>query len=336
MPLFTTSLCRLLRIDLPIVQAPIGNAATPALVAAVSNAGGLGMLSATWRSLDALRQMIQQTHQLTNCPFGVNVVLQWPQEDRIRVCLEEGVAVVSLCWGDPSPYIPSIHAAGIPVMCTVGSSVQARQARELGADVCVAQGWEAGGHIWGQVATLPLVPRVVDAVAPLPVLAAGGIADGRGIAAALVLGAAGVWLGTRFLASAEAGVHPLYQEKVLQASEADTLYTCLFDEGWSEAPHRVLRTGTVDRWETDGCAPRGHRPGEGETVATTPGGRPIGRYSAAFPQPGMQGDVEALALYAGQSVGLVSTVQSAGTLVRALAEDAARVLTQSSTLLLSS
>lgn len=122
MPAFNTSFCRLLQIDLPIVQAPIGNATTPALAAAVSNAGGLGMLSVTWRSPDAIRRVVRQTRQLTSRPFGVNLVLQWPQEDQLRVCLEEGVAVVSFCWGDPSPYIPSVHAAGALVMHTVGSS----------------------------------------------------------------------------------------------------------------------------------------------------------------------------------------------------------------------
>ncbi len=333
MPTFNTSFCRLLHLDLPIVQAPIGNATSPALVAAVSNAGGLGMLSVTWRSPDAIRKMIRETHQLTSRPFGVNLVLQWPQEERLRVCLEEGIAVVSLCWGDPSPYIPAAHAVGTLVMQTVASAAEARRVRDMGVDVCVAQGWEAGGHVWGQVATLPLVPSVVDAVAPLPVLAAGGIGDGRGIAAALVLGSAGVWLGTRFLASAEAQIHPLYQEKVLQACETDTCYSCLFDEGWPEAPHRVLRNSTVIEWETSGFPQSGHRPGEGEMIATAPGGRSMVRYGYALPQPGMEGDVEALALYAGQSVGLVNDVQSAGTLVKALADETAQALKQSGSFL---
>ncbi len=185
--------------------------------------------------------MIRETHSLTNRPFGVNLVLQWDQEERLRVCLEEGVAVVSFFWGDPSPYIASVHAAGAFVMHTIASAAEAKQARDMGVDVCVAQGWEAGGHVWGQVGTFPLVPCIVDAVAPLPVLAAGGIADGRGIAAALILGAAGVWLGTRFLASAEARIHPLYREKILYAAETDTIYSCLFDDGWPNAPHRALR-----------------------------------------------------------------------------------------------
>src|SRR5204862_1663663 len=118
-----------------------------------------------------------------------------------------------------------------------------------GGDIVVAQGWEAGGHVWGRVATMPLVPRVVDAVRPTPVVAAGGIADGRGVAAALVLGAAGAWLGTRFLASEEIFIHPDYRERVLRAAETDTSYTTLFDVGWEDAPHRTLRNRTLEAWE---------------------------------------------------------------------------------------
>lgn len=333
MPTFNTSFCHLLHIDLPIVQAPIGSATTPALAAAVSNAGGLGMLAVTWHSPAVIRQMIRETHQLTKRPFGVNLVLQWPQEERLRVCLEEGVAVVSFFWGDPSPYIPFVHRAGALVMHTVASAEEAKQARDKGVDICAAQGWEAGGHVWGQVATFPLVPCVVDAVAPTPVLAVGGIADGRGIAAALVLGAAGVWLGTRFLATYEARVHPIYREKVLRASETDTVYASLFDGGWPGAPHRALRNSTVTQWEASGSPQSGKRPGEGERIATTPDGRPVERYSDVIPLPEMAGDLEALALYAGQSAGLVSDVQSAGALVKALADETREALKRGESLL---
>ncbi len=327
MSTFTTSLCHLLHIDVPIVQAPIGSATTPALAAAVSNAGGLGILAVTWQSPDVIRHMIRETHSLTNRPFGVNLVLQWDQEERLRVCLEEGVAVVSFFWGDPSPYIASVHAAGAFVMHTIASAAEAKQARDMGVDVCVAQGWEAGGHVWGQVGTLPLVPCIVDAVAPLSVIAAGGIADGHGIAAALVLGAAGVWLGTRFLVSAEAHIHPLYREKILHSTETDTVYSRLFDEGWPNAPHRALRNSSIMQWEASVSPHTGERPGEGEIIATTADGKPIARYSDVFPQPGMEGNVEALALYAGQSVGLISDIQSAGEVLRRLVNETIQALT---------
>lgn len=279
---FNTSFCRLLGIDLPIVQAPVGSATTPALAAAVSNAGGLGMLAVSWHSPAVIRQLIRDTHRLTKRPFGVNLVLQWPQEERLRVCLEEGVAVVSFFWGDPSPYISAVHQAGALVMHTVASAAEAREARDKGIDLCAAQGWEAGGHVWGKTATLPLVPRVVDAVAPMPVLAVGGIADGRGIAAALTLGAAGAWLGTRFLATTEAEVHPIYQEKILRATETDTIYSCLFDGGWPGAPHRVLRNNTVNRWEASGSPQGGNDQVKAKRLLPLQRGNPFNGTATSF------------------------------------------------------
>ena len=323
-----TPLCQLLGIELPIIQAPIGNATCPALVAAVSNAGGLGMLSVTWRDVATIRQMIREIRQLTDRPFGINLVLHWPPEERLKACLEEGVPVVSFFWGDPSPYISIVHAAGALVMQTVGSAAEARRIRDAGADILVAQGWEAGGHVWGQVATLPLVPRVVDAVAPTPVVVAGGIADGRGIAAVLALGAAGAWIGTRFLASQEAQAHPLYVQKVLQAAETETVYSSVFDSGWPNAPHRTLRNSTFTNWEASGSPPGGARPNEGEGIASWANGTPITRYSAELPGPEVTGEVEAMALYAGQSTGLVSRLQSAHDIVKEMADEAIRTLQQ--------
>lgn len=201
-----------------------------------------------------------------------------------------------------------------------------RHAVECGADAIVAQGWEAGGHIRGTVATLPLVPQVVDAVTPVPVVAAGGIADGRGIAAALMLGAAGVWIGTRFLASEESAAHPVYKEKIIESREDDTLYSGLFDVGWENAPHRTLRNSTVEEWEAAGRPPSGRRPGEGETIANFADGRAALRYSDVIPLPGMTGRLEALALYAEQSTGLVSLIQRAGEIVEQLANETAEAL----------
>jgi nitronate monooxygenase len=321
-----TPLCSLLGIELPILQAPMGGCAVPPLAAAVSNAGGLGMLGVSWFELDVMRAVIGETRRLTDRPFAVNLALEWPQAERLAICLDEGVRIVSLFWGDPTPYVRSIHAAGALLLQTVGSADEARRAVDAGADVVVAQGWEAGGHVWSQVATLPLVPRVVDAVRPTPVVAAGGIADGRGVAAVLVLGAAGAWIGTRFLASEEAFIHPSYRDRVIAARETDTVYTTLFDVGWPAAPHRTLRNSTVAAWESAGQPASGTRPGEGETVATLPDGTPVPRYSEIPPLPGMEGDIESLVHYAGQSAGLVSRVRPAADIVRELAEETARAL----------
>ena len=321
-----TSFCDLFGIDLPIVQAPIGSATCPALAAAVSNAGGLGMLAGTWRDPDSLRRMVRETRELTGRPFGVNLVLRWPPEERLELCLEEGVEVVSFVWGDPAPYIERVHSGGARLLHTVGSAEEATVAAEAGVDVVVAQGWEAGGHVLGSVATLPLIPLAVDAVRPRPVLAAGGIADGRGLVAALALGAEGVMMGTRFLASEEARVHPGYRDAVLRASETDTVYSKLFDIGWPDAPHRTFRNTTVAAWEEAGRPAGGSRPGEGEVVASDPDGSPVPRYSDVIPLPGTTGDVEALALYMGQSAGQVRRIQPAAEIVEEVRLEAEQTL----------
>ena len=323
---FDTPFCRLAGIDLPIVQAPVGGISTPALAAAVSEAGGLGTLSITWREPDALRAMLRETRAGTGKPFAVNLVLAWDPAERLEIALEAGVRIVSFFWGDPAPWVERIHSAGGIVLHTVASAEEARRAAAVGVDAVVAQGWEAGGHVWGQTTTLALVPRVVDAVWPVPVVAAGGIADGRGLAAALALGAGAAWMGTRFLLAEEAATHPDYRERLMAAAETDTAYGSLFDVGWPDAPLRSLRNGTWEAWRAAGEPPPGARPGEGETVARGEDGRPIVRYSNDAPVAGASGDIAAMALYAGQGVGLASRVQPAAEIVREVAAEAATAL----------
>ena len=301
----------------------MGGAVGPALAAAVSNAGGLGML-VLWRAdPDTMRKQIRETRALTAKPFGVNLNLEFPQEERLDVCLAEKVPIISFFWRDPATLVRRAKEAGAIVLHTVGSADAARGAVDCGVDVVVAQGWEAGGHVRGTVATLPLVPAVVDAIAPTPVVAAGGIGDGRGLAAVLALGAAGAWIGTRFLASHEAAIHPHYRERLLRASENDTVFLEeLFDVGWHKAPHRVLRNKTVDRWEAAGRPASGTRPGEGEVVARSRLAGEIVRYQSYTPGMDVEGDIDALSLWAGQSVGLVSQVKAAGDIVREIVDEA--------------
>lgn len=313
-----TKLCDLLHIEVPIIEAPIVE--SPRLVAAVSNAGGLGMLP-TYSGPDEVRKNIREIKKLTDKPFGVNLILsrpQWPPDENLKTCLDESVPIVSFFWGDPSPYIKTLHDAGAIVASTVASASEARKVSDSGVDVIVAQGWEAGGHVWGTVATMPLTPCVVDAVYPKPVVSAGGIGDGRGIAAALMLGASGAWLGTRFVASKESPFHQIYKERILKAEETDTEYTILFDSDWENAPHRALRNKTIEDWEKAGRPPRGKRPKEGETVATTRDGKKIHYYDMEDPFPGMEGDIEGLMMLAGQSVGLISNLPTAAEIMTTL------------------
>ena len=312
--------------DYPVIQAPIGSASCPALAAAVSDAGGLGMLALSWRSPAEARAKIRATRQLTQRPFGINLVLAWDMRERLEAALDEGVGIVSLAWGDPTPFTSIAHRAGAFVIQTVGSAEEAVRAKDSGVDAVVAQGWESGGHVLGEVAMSVLVPAVCDAVGPLPVIAAGGIADGRGIAAALALGAEAVWIGTRFLATPEAHVHPSYRARVLAARETDTVFSSLFDKGWPDAPHRTMRNSTVRAWEVAGRPDRPNRPGEDDVVARGEDGRPIVRYEDAIPLPGTTGDCEALALYAGQSAALVGEVVPARELVARLMRETTEAL----------
>jgi NAD(P)H-dependent flavin oxidoreductase YrpB (nitropropane dioxygenase family) len=322
----TTPFCRTLSLTAPVVQAPVGSASTAELAAAVSNAGGLGMLALTWTPPGSVRERIRATRALTDRPFGVNVVLEWDQHERVRACAKESVAVVSTFWGDPRPYVDTIHAGGALHLHTVGCAEEARRAVEAGVDVIVAQGWEAGGRVWGQVATLPLVPAVIDAVRPVPVIAAGGVADGRGLAAVLALGADAGWIGTRFLLAREANVHREWQRRIRDASEASTWYGTVFDRGWPGAPHRTLRNSTLEAWENAGRPDAPRRPGEGDVIAYAPDGTSLHRYGSDAPVGGVTGDVEALALYAGQSAGVVADVRPAAAIVEELVSGAADAL----------
>jgi NAD(P)H-dependent flavin oxidoreductase YrpB (nitropropane dioxygenase family) len=320
-----TPLCDLVGIEVPIVLAPMGGAVTPNLAAAVSRAGALGMLPLTWTPPEQIAAVVEATRLHTDRPFGANLGLAWDQHERLATTLEAGVRVVSFFWGDASGLIGEARDGGALVFVTVGTADEGRAAADAGADVIVAQGWEAGGHVWGTVSTLALVPRVVDAVWPVPVVAAGGIADGRGLAAVLALGAAGAWVGTRFLAASEADIHPDYRRRILAAGEADTFYGTLFDRGWPDAPHRTLRNSTIDAWEQAGRPPTGSRPGEDEEPASRADGSPISRYAASTPTAAMSGDVEPLPHWAGQGVGLVTREESAADIVTSLVTEAEKI-----------
>src|ERR1700678_2283358 len=178
--------------------------------------------------------------------------------------------------GDPSGYVERVHDAGGLVLHTVGTAEEARRAAASGVDVIVAQGWEAGGHVGSTVATLPLVPAVVDAVTPVPVIAAGGIGDARGVAAVLALGAQAAWLGTRFLLAQEMPIHEDYRRALIAAAETDPQrYPNLYSVGWPDSPHRALRNSTADAWEAAGRPQLAQPPGVGEVIAHLASGEAI-------------------------------------------------------------
>ena len=325
-----TRLCEVLGIEVPIIAAPMGWVTGPELAAAVSNAGGLGIMSFSLNPPPALREQIRRLRRLTDKPFGVNLILAFPQDENVAVCLEERVPVLSFFWGDPSRHVGPAHAAGVTVVDQVGSVAAAERSARAGVDIIIAQGVEAGGHVAGEVTTMALVPRVVDAVAPTPVVAAGGIADARGLVAALSLGAEGVVLGTRFLATPEATAHPIYKQKVLAATEEDTVRTILFGHGWPNAPHRTLRTPFVEQWLGKEARAQESRPDEPIIGETSIGGKrvPVQRFVGFPPSEDATGDIESMDLLAGQSVGLVRTLQPAATIVRELVDGAREIIAQ--------
>ena len=219
-----TTLCELLGIEHPIIQGGMAWAANAELAAAVSNAGGFGIVGAGNLPAEAVRQELHRARDMTDRPFGANVPLFAPGvEERLQVFIDEGVSVVTVGGGNVGPYLGPLQRAGILVIPVVASVALARRLARQGVNALIAEGMESGGHI-GDVATLPLVPQVVDAV-DIPVIAAGGFADGRGLAAALALGAAGIQMGTRFICTAECQAHDNYKQKIVRAHDRATMVT---------------------------------------------------------------------------------------------------------------
>ncbi len=321
--MIATRLTRRLGIRHPIVQAGMGGAARAELVAAVSNAGGLGTLGMIRQSPNAIRDQIRRTRALTTAPFGVNIVpTSVPPEGfeaQLAVCLEERVPVLSLFWCDAEPYVERAHAAGMLVMHQVGSAEEARRAVAGGVDVIVAQGFEAGGHVRGEVGVLPLVTAVVDAAGSVPIAAAGGIADGRGLAAVLALGADGVWVGTRFVAAEESEAHPDYKKRLVAARETDTVYTELFHIGWPEhSPHRVLRNALTESVPLPA----------GPVARLRVGDRTVDIPAFAAPGPTIhtEGQTDLMANYAGQGVAAIREVLPAREIVERMVAEAEAII----------
>jgi nitronate monooxygenase len=335
-----TALCRELGIEYPIFSAGIGTAAGPDLAAAVSNAGGFGVLGASAFMPDGMRQLVAQTRKLTDRPFGLNIIIAEEDfagdEDRellhqqVSAAIGEGVAAVVLFWGDPARYVAEAHEHGVKLMIQVGSVEEARSAAAAGVDAVIAQGVEAGGHVRGTTSIWTLLPAVIDAITPVHVLASGGIGDGAGVARALGLGAQGVSLGTRFVASDECWAHPAYKQRIVRAHAEDTVLNELYDVWWPNAPHRTLRNKTLAEWEGAGRPPAGQRPGEGTSIGKrrSATGELIDwpRYAIGSAPPDFDGDVEYAPLWAGESCSVVNDIKPAGQIVADLVRDARMAL----------
>ncbi len=254
-----TNLCDLLGIEHPIIQAGMGSFTSPELVAAVSNAGGLGTIGAATLSAEILRSELAQVRELTDRPFAVNHTVRSLDKEAFDLTLEAKPALVSFAIDDPGELVQQAHDTGVLVMLQVPTVGRAREAVALGVDIIVAQGSEAGGF-GGSVSTLALVPQVVDVADGIPVVAAGGIADGRGLAAALMLGAQGVNIGTRFLAATEAPVSTGWKQDIVDAQSEDPqkfeVWNDIFppDEDSYPVVPRMLASSFVTKWRNNGDA----------------------------------------------------------------------------------
>nr|PNR59193.1 hypothetical protein PHYPA_001984 [Physcomitrium patens] len=325
----------ILGLETGIVQAPMGpDISGPELVAAVANAGGLGILRAPSQDYPGvLKEMVARTRQLTSKPFGVGVILAFPHEKTLKDIYAERVQFLQVYWGDfPRERVEEAHKAGVKVLHQVGSVEEARKAAEAGVDAIIAQGTEAGGHVIGQVGLLTLIPSVVDALKSynIPVIAAGGIVDGRGYVAALALGAQGVCMGTRFLATPESYAHPLYKQKIVEAGYDSTEYTHMYGRGrWPGAAHRVLKSPFFENWKNK-IAPDETEIGQPIIGSTTTfhNKEEVPRFSGKVPNITTQGDVDSMVMYAGMGSAHIKEVLPAATVVRSLLEEAQVIIEQ--------
>jgi NAD(P)H-dependent flavin oxidoreductase YrpB (nitropropane dioxygenase family) len=314
-----TPFCELLNIPYPIVLGGMASGTSVDLVAAVSRAGGLGILGASGRPPAEIREATARIRDLTTAPFGLNVLLFYQDEATLDTVLAQRPAVASFAWPTADQALAEVfaraHDVGARVMHMVSRLDEARRAAEAGADIIVAQGSEGGGHV-GMMSTMVLVPQVVTAVAPTPVLAAGGIADGRGVAAALALGASGVLLGTRFLATPEAPLHPHFKQAILASDGHDTDLTEIPDlitgRVWPGAMARTWRNRLVQQWAGREWLLRQQRPQVAADVAAAR----------------TAGDAEHTPLLFGQDAGLIEAIEPAGEVVARLVREAHAVITE--------
>ncbi|WP_434667456.1 nitronate monooxygenase [Paraburkholderia sp. A3BS-1L] len=312
---FKTALTKVLDLRVPVVAAPLGRGTSAEFLEAVADCGGFGFTALMHMPEETVGDELAKMSRATKGRFGANLTLVVDQRKRLGAALDVGVRVFSLWQGDIDPYVRIIKGAGGLVFWTVGSPEDAARAKDIGVDFIVCQGREAGGHLVGSAPTMSLLPSMVDAARGVPVVAAGGIADGRGLVAALALGACGVWMGTRFVASKESANHRGYKERVVAARGTDLVETTLFDAGWHDSPHQVVRNSTYFRWEEAGRPPNGQRPGEGDRISSLPNGKPLHRYDIAAAWDTMEGDWEATPLYAGATVELIHDVKSVAEIV---------------------
>jgi NAD(P)H-dependent flavin oxidoreductase YrpB (nitropropane dioxygenase family) len=325
-----TGLSKALGLETPLINAGMAFVAGPALAAAVSNAGGLGMLGTGMAPPEGLRQMIRATRALTSRPFGVDLLGTFTEDAHIDVLVEEAVPVAVFFWDLPSKQaVARLRRAGVRFWMQIGRMAEAAEAVAHGAEALVVQGSEAGGHNRAEAPLAQLLPRMRKAHPGVPMIAAGGIFDGASMAAALCLGAEAVWCGTRFLASTEASAHDGYKQAVVGAGAGGTAITTVFGPEWPGQQMRALINKAVTTARGREAAALAES--EGQMIGSVElGGNtlPVPRYSAILPTPEFKADLDWACLTAGECAADIHSIEPAGDIVRRMSIDASRIFEQ--------
>jgi nitronate monooxygenase len=305
----TKKLTKLLNIKYPIIQAPTAGAVTTALASEVTKSGALGGLPLTWTTPEDSQKRIKDVQEITNGSFYANFVLNF-EPKALDSAIKSGIKIIQFSWGIPSEkVVQKIKNANIVLGIQVTSEDGAISAINAGADYLVCQGIEAGGHVHASRPLHEALEEVLAVSDNIPVVASGGIATGEDIYKYLSLGAAGVVMGSRFVATEESGAHPKYKKALLNSAAKDTVFTVCLNKGWSNATHRIIRNKTFKTWEAAGCPQEGNRPNEGEVLATyKSSGVTVSRYEGNVPNTDMTGKVEELGMYAGKGVGHINDI----------------------------
>jgi nitronate monooxygenase len=323
-----TPVCTLLGCDYPVILAGMGGVARSELAAAVSEAGGFGFLGMVRESPALIRAEISKVRAATGRNFGVNLIPSATPvellEAEVEAVIAERVAAVTLFWDLQPRLVQRLRSAGLLVLCQIGSADEAADAVAAGADIVIAQGFEAGGHVRGRIELAKLIPEVLTRV-DVPVLAAGGIVDGKGLGLALASGAQGVVIGTGFLATQESFAHDYHKSRIVEAQPGVTVHTDAFHINWpAGAPVRVLPNSVTRGEHGNPFAPT-------RLVIGEEAGRPIHLFSTDSPLRNMIGDFEAMALYAGEGAGRISSIPTAAQRLAAVVNEAARIRAESQT-----
>ncbi|SNZ00151.1 NAD(P)H-dependent flavin oxidoreductase [Flagellimonas pacifica] len=309
-------LTKLLKIEFPIIQAPTAGVISSSFTAAVSNNGGLGALPLSWSEPDFAIKQIEAVKGKTKNSYFANFVLNF-EPKAFDNAIKYGVPIIQFSWGMPTKeMVAKMKVAKVVLGIQVTSEASAKAALDLGADYLVCQGTEAGGHVHASRPLAEALERVLKVAGDIPVVASGGIATGHKMREYMQMGAAGVVMGSRFVATVESQGHEVYKKSLVSAKAEDTVFTTCMDKGFGNTTHRILRNSTFEMWESAGCPAIGNRPGEKDIIVKVGEDYEVERYSINSPGKQYAGDIKAMANYAGKSVSDIHDIPTVAELIK--------------------